>query len=60
MERRGIEATQFKYEFRSDLKVIWRSIMTSKAAKMAVRGYKHIDQRVIEVVYFKSKVKFDL
>ena len=45
---------------RSDLKVIWRSIMTSKAAKMAVRGYKHIDQRVIEVVYFKSKVKFDL
>ena len=45
---------------RSDLEVIWRSTMTSEAAEMAVRGYMHIDQRVIEVVYFKTKVKFDL
>ena len=54
-----IEATEFKFEVKSDLQGHLEVIMASKATKMAVRGNMHNDTRVIEVADFKSEVKFE-
>ena len=55
-----MEATEFKYEVRSDLGGHMEAAMASEATTMAVTGNMHIDTRVIEVACFKSEVKFDL
>ena len=55
-----IEATEFKFEVRSDLGGHMEAAMTSEATKMAVPGNMHIDARVIEVAFIKYDVKFDL
>ena len=55
-----IQATESKYEVRSDLGGHMEAAMTSEATKMAVPGNMHIDARVIEVAFIKYDVKFDL
>ena len=55
-----IEATEFKYEVRSDLGGHMEAAMASEATKMAVTGNMHIDARVIEVACIKYNVKLDL
>ena len=52
-----IEATEFKYEVRSDL---GGHMEASEATTMAVTGNMHIDTRVIEVACIKYHVKLDL
>ena len=44
-----IEATEFKFEVRSDLGGHMEATMASEVSKMAVPGNIHIDARVIEV-----------
>ena len=55
-----IEAIEFKYEVRSDLRGHMEATVTSEATKMAVAGNMHIDARVIEVACVKYNVKLDL
>ena len=55
-----IEATEFKFEVRSDLRGHLEAAMASEATIMAVPGNMHIDTKVIGVACIKSKVKFDL
>ena len=55
-----MEVTDFKSEVEIDLRGCLEAAMASEATKMAVRGYMHMDTRVIEVADFNSEVKFDL
>ena len=55
-----IEATEFKYEVRSDLGGPLEASMASEATIMAVPGNMHIDTKVTGVACIKSYVKFDL
>ena len=54
-----IEATEFKFEVRSDLRGHLEAAMASEATIMAILGNMHIDARVIEVACIKSEVKFE-
>ena len=51
-----IEATEFKFEVRSDLRGHLEAAMASEATIMAVPGNMHMDARVIEVAFIKSEV----
>ena len=55
-----VEATEFKFEVRSDLQGHLEAAMASEATIMAVPGNMHIDTKVIGVACIKSEVKFDL
>ena len=55
-----VEATEFKFEVRSDLRGHLEAAMASEATIMAVPGNMHIDTKVIGVACIKSEVKFDL
>ena len=55
-----VEATEFKFEVRSDLRGHLEAAMASEATIMAVPGNMHIDTKVIGVAGIKSEVKFDL
>ena len=54
-----INATEFKFEVRSDLRGHLEAATASAATIMAVSGNMHIDARVIEVACIKSEVKFE-
>ena len=54
-----IEATEFKFEVRSDLRGHLEAAMASEATIVAILGNMHIDARVIEVACIKSEVKFE-
>ena len=54
-----INATEFKFEVRSDLRGHLEAAMASEATIMAILGNMHIDARVIEVACIKSEVKFE-
>ena len=55
-----IEVTELEFEVRNDLWGHMEAAMASEATKKAVPANMHIDGRVIEVVWIKSEVKFDL
>ena len=55
-----IEATEFKFEVRSDLRGHLEVAIASEATIMAVPGNMRIDTKVIRVACIKSEVKFDL
>ena len=49
-----IEATEFKFEVRSDLRGHLEAATVSEAIILAILGNMHIDARVIEVACIKS------
>ena len=53
-----VEATEFKFEVRSDLRGHLEAAMASEATIVAILGNMHIDARVIDVACIKSEVKF--
>ena len=55
-----IEATEFKFEVRSDLRDHLEAAMASEATIMAFPGNMHIDTKLIGVACIKSEVKFSL
>ena len=55
-----IEATEFKFEVKCDLRGYFEVTMASEAFNMAVRANMHMDFRVIEVADYKSDNKFNL
>ena len=55
-----IEATELKFEVRSDLRGHMEVAFASEATIVAIPGNMHIDARAIEVAFIKYDVKFDL
>ena len=55
-----IEAAEFKFEVRSDLRGHREAATASAATMMAVSDNMDINARVVEVACIKSEVKFDL
>ena len=55
-----IEATEFKFEVKSDLRGHLEAAMALEATIIAILGNMHIDARVTEVADFKFNVISDL
>ena len=55
-----IEATEFKFEVRRDLRGHLEAAMASEATIMAISDNMHIDARVTEFACIKFEVRFGL
>ena len=55
-----IEATEFKFDVRSDLRGCLEVTMASEATKMAIRSRMHMEPRVIRATEYNFEIRSDL